>query len=436
MKLLKVKTYLNFLNNLKFAITILGIIAIISSLGSIIEQDQPVSFYEKTYLKPIYGFIDSNLILTLGLDHVYTTYWFLSLLFILALSLISCTITRQFPLVSNSKEYFFKKKKNSYLNLPFSVKFVNIFYLKETVLLKVQKMNFYLYQTQNLIYGYKGLIGRLSPILVHISLVSILGGSALGAFNNFKAQEMLPKGEIFHIQNPISIGSLTKLPNISSRINDFWVEYENDRIRQFYSNISILDNLGNEIKEQTISVNNPLRYKNVDFYQSDWNVLGIRLKNLTKNEIYELPVFKLKENAKAWITFLKAEKETYSLVFNNLENIFSIYDGNGKFIANKSIGEILSKNWIVIDIISATGLLVKYDPSIPIIYSGFGLLMITTILSYLSYTQIWIFSEDKNSWIGGSTNRGKLGLEIDFENLIREIENNLIKNPFVSKKKL
>ena len=435
MKFLKIKKSLNFLNNLKFAIGVLGIIAIISSLGSVIEQDQPISFYEKTYLKPIYGFIDANLILTLGLDHVYTTFWFLSLLFILALSLTSCTITRQFPLVTNSKEYFFKKKKNSYLTLPFSVKFINVFYLKELVLLKIQKMNFYLYQTQNLIYGYKGLIGRLSPILVHISLVTILGGSALGAFKNFKAQEMLPKGEIFHIQNPIAIGSLTSLPNISSRINDFWVEYEDDRIRQFYSNLSILDNLGNEIKEQTISVNNPLRYKNVDFYQSDWNILGIRIKNVSKNEIYELPVFKLKENTKGWLTFLKVEKETYSLVFNNLENIFSIYDGNGKFIMNKSIGEVLSKNWIVIDIISSTGLLVKYDPSIPIIYTGFALLMITTILSYLSYTQIWIFSEEKNSWIGGSTNRGKLQLEIDFENLIRDIENNFIKSPFVSKKK-
>jgi len=61
--------------------------------------------------------------------------------------------------------------------------------------------------------------------------------------------------------------------------------------------------------------------------------------------------------------------------------------------------------------------------------------MITTILSYLSYTQIWIFSEEKNSWIGGSTNRGKLQLEIDFENLIRDIENNVIKSPFVLKKK-
>jgi hypothetical protein len=49
--------------------------------------------------------------------------------------------------------------------------------------------------------------------------------------------------------------------------------------------------------------------------------------------------------------------------------------------------------------------------------------MITTGLSYLPYTQIWIVHNSKNSWIGGITNRGKIQVEIEFENLIRYIEN-------------
>jgi hypothetical protein len=56
--------------------------------------------------------------------------------------------------------------------------------------------------------------------------------------------------------------------------------------------------------------------------------------------------------------------------------------------------------------------------------------MITTSLSYLPYTQIWLFSQRKNSWIGSSTNRGKIQLEIEFENLIRYIENALTKTTF------
>jgi len=193
--------------------------------------------------------------------------------------------------------------------------------LNENILLKIQNLDFYIYQKGNFVYGYKGLIGRLSPILVHFSLIIVLAGSFFSAFNNFKAQEILPKGEIFHIQNPIQIGWLTNLPTVSTRVNDFWVEYENNRIHQFYSNLSILDNFGNEIKQQTISVNNPLRYKNIDFYQSDWNLLGIRFQE-GKN-IYESPVFALENSSKSWITWIQTKETNLTLVFDQLQNNFN-----------------------------------------------------------------------------------------------------------------
>jgi cytochrome c biogenesis protein len=425
MKWFKVQKTFKIFTDLKFALAILFFIAIASSLGSFIEQDEPILFYEQNYPinKRIYGFIDSNLILNLGIDHVYRTWWFLLLLLILGLCLISCTITRQFPLFLLSKEYFFKKEKKSFFNLPFFVKIQNIYYLKETILLKIQKLNFYIYQNGNLIYGYKGLIGRISPILVHFSLIIILLGASIGAFKNFKAQEILPKGELFHIQNPIKIGWLTSLPPLNIRVNDFWVEYEKNKIHQFYSNLSLLDNYGHELKTQTISVNNPLRYKNIDFYQSDWNLLGIRVKNIKENKIYEFPLFSLNQNSKSWITWLKDADKNYTLLFDQLQNTFLIYDENGTFLKLNTIGELIDKESFVLDILPSTGLLIKYDPSIGLIYFGFGILMITTCLSYLPYTQIWVFYQAKNSWIGGITNRGKIQIEIEFENLIRSIEN-------------
>jgi cytochrome c biogenesis protein len=438
MKLLKIQKSFKIFTDLKFAIFILMFLAFASSLGSFIEQDESILFYQENYSKPIYGFIDSNFILNLGFDHVYTTWWFLSLLIILAICLISCTITRQFPIFKNSKEYFFKKKKNSVVTLPFSIKIKTIYYLKELILLKIQNLNFYLYQNGNIVYGYKGLIGRISPILVHLSLIIILAGAGIGAFKNFKAQEVLPKGEIFHIQNPLRVGWLTSLPTATTRINDFWVEYENNRIHQFYSNLSILDNYGNEIKTQTISVNNPLRYQNIDYYQSDWNLLGIRLKNVETNQIYEFPLFSLPKTSKAWLTWInqgtginevnfpeKDINENKLLVFDQFENSFLTYDQDGNFLSKNTLGDSITKKLIILDILPSTGLLIKYDPSIFIIYFGFGLLMITSSLSYLPYTQIWLFTQKKYSWVGSITNRGQIQLELDFENLIRNIENDL-----------
>jgi dihydropteroate synthase len=155
------------------------------------------------------------------------------------------------------------------------------------------------------------------------------------------------------------------------------------------------------------------------------------LAGLNQFKIFELPLFSLKQASKSWITWINDSKGiTKSLVFENLGNSFLSYDQNGNFIKTINIGDLIDSKLRIIEIIPSTGLLIKYDPSIPIIYLGFGLLMITTSLSYLPYTQIWIYNDNKNSWIGCSTNRGKIQVEIEFENLIRYLENIISQNTF------
>ncbi len=46
----------------------------------------------------VYGFLTGSVILSAGLDHIYTTNYFLSLLALLAASLVACTRTQQWPL--------------------------------------------------------------------------------------------------------------------------------------------------------------------------------------------------------------------------------------------------------------------------------------------------------------------------------------------------
>jgi len=424
------KRILQIFTDLKFALFILFLIAMTSSLGSVIEQDQTLEYYQLNYplTHPIYGFLDWKFILFFGFDHLYKTVWFFGLLFILSISLISCTLVRQFPLFFNSKEYFFKKQKVSFSKLPFFISFPKRFYNQEIFLSKLQDLQFYIFQKQDVFYGYKGLIGRISPVLVHLSLLFILAGSFFGAFQNLKAQEIIAKGEIFHVQNPIQTGPFTPLPNISLRVNDFWVEYEKNRIHQFYSNLSILDPFGVEVQQQTISVNNPLRFQGFDFYQSDWNLLGIRIEN--QKQIYELPLFPFPKTSKAWVTWIPNVEQNFICVFDQFENFFSVYDKNGAFIGFHDVGEWMNSEDLsirILEILPSTGLLLKYDPSIGFIYLGFGLLMITTCFSYLPYTQIWLFQQQNQIWIGSNTNRGKIQLEIQFENLIRFVQNSRFK---------
>lgn len=496
MKLFPFQKFLQVVTNLQFAICLLGILAFFSSVGSIIEQDESVSFYQENYplSKPLYGFFTWKWILFFGLNQLYTTTWFFGLLALLSISLVSCTFTRQFPLLAKSKKYTFYKEKQSFFSLPFFVEFPNLYYTPETFLGQLQKKHFFLYQKEKVIYGASGLVGRISPILVHVSLLLILGGSFISAFYHFKAQELLPKGELFHIQNPIGIGNLTSLPSFSVRVNDFWVEYrpeeknKENRVQQFYSNLSILNEGGKEIKQQTISVNNPLKYQGIDIYQSDWNLVAIRLeslahgnkeidrtgtgigtgvgaarvavgknslpsvegteereKNLEKEKGFqiELPLFSLQKKGKSWITWFspeliatsrseKKEKKDKidfkTLVVDQFENTVGVYNEKGQFETRKTLGDSLLPNVKVSDILPSTGLLLKYDPTIPVIYLGFGLLMITTSLSYIPFTQFWMVTKSTSSWVGCSTNRGKIELEILFENVLRAVEKDRRKN--------
>ena len=73
----------------------------------------------------------------------------------------------------------------------------------------------------------------------------------------------------------------------------------------------------------------------------------------------------------------------------------------------------------LLDIISSTGLQVKLDPGIPLIYSGFGFLMVSTLISYITYSQVWMIQEQKRIFIGGATTRAILDFELEFSRLVQ-----------------
>ena len=72
------------LANLPLAIGILFTIGNLIAVGTIIEQNQSISFYKENYTEanPVLGFISWKLILLLNLNEIYTSYFFIFLLLI------------------------------------------------------------------------------------------------------------------------------------------------------------------------------------------------------------------------------------------------------------------------------------------------------------------------------------------------------------------
>lgn len=411
--------------DLRFSIFILLLISVFSIIGTVIEQDQSIEIYKLNYplTNPIFGFLSWDLILQFGLDHVYKTWWFFTLIFLFGLSLISCTFLQQLPSLKIARRCQFFRTTGQFYRLKISTILNNFSFNK--ILASIKEKQYSIFQQRNIIYCYKGLIGRIAPILVHLSMILVLLGTIIGSLFGFKAQEIVPKTESFHIQNILNNGQLTIIPNTSARINDFWITYTKNRtISQFYSDISILSNQGNEIERKTIAVNYPFISKGIYYYQTDWNLIGLRFQNLA-NEVIEYPLVNVSANqGKVWLTWIannNSLNEGIIAIIDNLEGYCSIYNETGKFLGNMELNETVDLNQPITfsEIISSTGLQIKTDPGIPIIYSGFFFLMLSTLISYITYSQIWIIQKNKKLFIGGTTNRAIFDFELEFFKFIK-----------------
>ena len=412
--------------DLRFAIFMLLLISFCSIIGTVIEQDQSIEVYKLNYplTKPIFGFLAWDQILKFGLDHVYKTWWFLFLIFLFGCSLVLCSFLQQLPALKIARRCQFFRTTNSFYKLNNLTILANFSFSK--ILSTVRTQQYSIFQQKNMVYCYKGLIGRIGPIIVHFSMILILIGTIVGSLFGFKAQEIIPKTEQFHVQNILSNGTLSVIPRDSARVNDFWITYtKNKTISQFYSDISILNPEGNEIKRKTISVNYPFINHGVYYYQTDWSLIALRFKNL-QNQIIEYPLINSFPNQeKIWLTWVsntQSLQDGLLLLIDNLEGYCSIYNAAGQFLGNLEINEELNINqpMLLSEIISSTGLQVKTDPGIPLIYLGFFFLMISTLLSYITYSQVWIIQKNQQLFIGGTTNRALFDFELEFLKFIKK----------------
>jgi cytochrome c biogenesis protein len=413
------------LADLRFSIFILLLISLCSIIGTIIEQDQSIEIYKINYplTNPVFGFLSWDRILQFGFDHVYKTWWFLALIFLFGLSLVLCSFLQQLPSLKIARNCQFFRTTEQFYRLKISTTLNNFSFNK--ILSRLKNRKYSIFQQKSIVYCYKGLIGRIAPIIVHFSMILVLLGTIIGSLFGFKAQEIVPKTENFHIQNIVNNGPLTIIPKTAGRVNDFWITYTKKKtISQFYSDISILNNQGDEVNRKTIYVNYPLIDKGIYYYQTDWNLIGLRLQN-SKNQIIEYPLINILSNAdKVWLTWISNNKtftEGIILIMDNLEGYCSVYNDMGQFLGNIELNETsnFQQTLTLLEIISSTGLQIKTDPGIPIIYLGFFFLMISTLISYITYSQVWIIQNNKKIFIGGNTNRALFEFELEFFTFIK-----------------
>ncbi|MEB3311565.1 MAG: cytochrome c biogenesis protein [Snowella sp.] len=425
------RSLLKAIADLRLAIILLLIIALFSISGTVIEQGETLSFYQQNYPSnpALFGFLTWQVVLFLGLNHVYSTWWFLSLLVLFGTSLTACTFTRQLPALKAAQQWKYYQKSRQFQKLAFST---NLDHLSlEQLPPLLQQKGYHVFQENQTLYARKGIIGRIGPIVVHAAMLIILGGAIWGALTGFLAQEMVASGDSFQVKNIIEAGPFAK-SNIPKdwgiKVNRFWIDYTpNGMIDQFYSDLSVVNNEGKELDRKTIFVNEPLHHQGVTFYQTSWGISGVKVQ-INNSPILQFPMAPLKtENgSKLWGTWIPTKtdlSEGIVLLTKDLQGTMILYDQKGNLTNAVRQGMSLEINGVTLkiyELVGSTGLQIKADPGIPFVYLGFGLLMLGVLMSYVSHSQIWALQEEvldstgnlrKQLYFGGKTNRAQVTFE-------------------------
>jgi cytochrome c biogenesis protein len=429
---------IKFLADLRLAIALLLLIAVFSISGTVIEQGETLGFYQQNYPDnpALFGFLSWQVILQLGLNHVYRTWWFLALLVLFGSSLTACTFNRQFPALKAARRWQFYHQPRQFEKLALGT-LLSSGDLSEFSQQLTQK-GYRVFQDNNSLYARKGLAGKIGPIIVHAAMLIILGGSIWGALSGFFAQQMAPSGTSFKVENIIEAGPLSaaQIPKEwGIKVNRFWIDYTpNGVIDQFYSDLSVVDDEGQELDRQTISVNHPLRYHGVTFYQTNWGIAGVKVQ-INNSPILQLPMAPLptQNGGQLWGAYIPTKtdmSEGVALLVKDLQGTMIVYDQQGKLANAVREGSELKINGVTLkikELVGSTGLQIKADPGIPFVYAGFGLLMLGVMMSYVSHSQVWALvyqaeNDFSQLYIGGRTNRAQVTFERELLTIIEQLQ--------------
>jgi len=424
----KISQVLNWLSSLKIAILLLLLIAISCAAGTLIPQQESDQFYYDNFNKnPFLGIINGNILLLFEFNHVYTSFWFLFLLIWLGLALAVCSFRRQLPILKSALNWIDYKSPRQIAKLSIAQTIVtnNCSKSLEKIKLNLKKQGWNVKETDGRIAARQGVIGRLGPILIHLGMILLMIGATYGSLNGKTIEKFLAPGRSIDLLNNNEEKGLT------IELQKFQIERDpQGRAEQYKSIVNVIEPNGNN-QSKEISVNYPLRYKGLTLYQADWSLaaITIQIDNSPKLQIPIEPISELGEQV--WGTVIPTNKDGKNQILLTVDSELgpvNIYDNDGTLLTKLSINKeekVKGALIKIINIIPSSGLLLKHDPGVPLVYLSFAIILIGGSLSIISTKKIWVLHENEKSmiYIGGLSNRNLSGLSKELPNLISFLEN-------------
>ncbi len=404
---------LALLGDLRLAIGLLLLIALASALGTALPQNEPAGAYHDHYdTQPWLGLLTGAPILALGLDHVYSSGWFLALLVLLATSLAICSIRRQWPALRSGLQWVDHQH-------PHQLSQYSIGLTREAEPQSLRKLaqllqqrGWKVQQNSGRLAARQGVIaGRSGPLLVHVGLIVLMTGAAWGALGGQRLERFLAPGRSLDL---ISRQGEVKL---SIQLQDFSVDRDaRGQAQQFHSQLLFSAPTMATKRHVDISVNHPARISGVTVYQADWRVaaLTVQLGRSPRMQFPLQPLPSLGEGV--WGLALPMHPDgshPVLLTVASEQGPVLVYDSNGERLgALRVAGPPLDVDGLPIRIthvLPASGLLIKRDPGIPLVYTGFAVALLGGGLSILGSRKLWAIAAQGQLHVAGISNRDVVG---------------------------
>ncbi len=433
---------LEFFSSLRLTVSLFIILATLSIAGTVIQQNAPVNEYLRVYRLTTYRILNA-----LDLFDMYHSWWFIALLVLLTINLVTCSLKR-FP---RNWRAFSRQKKILDEDLLKGLQFNESLEVSEAPEIVKERLSGLIQKAfrrpavaqVNASYhlsSEKGRSSRLGSSIIHLSILIILGGALIGSRLGFEGWVRIVEGESVD-RIYLNRGGQKDL-GFGLRCDDFEASfYESGQPKEFRSEITVIE-AGREVLHQSLRVNHPLAYKGISFYQSDYGtagreglIIGVRdgvnseEKNIeaTIGERINVPDSQVSIHPVTYVPNFQGKGPAAQIVVFEpglphsgpphkilwITEDYPVSDG-----LNFRLKDVNLKQF--------TGLRVTKDPGRWGVWAGCGLLMIGLIMAlFMSHQRIWVRIEEKGGeslvTVAGSVSKNKEAFADKFNRLLEEI---------------
>lgn len=436
-----------FFISIRLTVAVLLTLAATSIVGTLIPQNAAPQDYVRAYGEFLY-----RIFYVLDVFDMYHSWWFQLLIVLLTANILVCSIDR----LSSLWKTVFVKTPAFRLSAFRSLKNKESFAVKGAPELVQESFaaaasrSFAYTRTEKTdagfcIFAEKGRWTRLGVYLVHLSVVFLLIGGLIGSIFGFDGFVNIPEGEsvqTVHLRN----GGKDKPLDFAIRCDNFQVSfYETGAPKEYRSSLAILED-GKEVVKKDIIVNDPLRYRGINIFQSSYGKMPADVRATAEKGIS----LSLTSTASGMVYAEKAF----------LGKPLTLPEGGGTFTAKEMlpsylfmgqrdlgatlVGELVSPEGEKTDVklpvrfsrfdkmrkgarfvIAVTetveeryytGLQVTNDPGVPLVYVGFILMILGCIVTFfMSHQRLCIDvaagSARTTVTVYGTSNKNRMGME-------------------------